>query len=87
MKKKKHDPMKKGKPVSVEEFDKMVDEDEDLSDVLVPASIKPVQIDLPNWMIVALDEEARRLNVARKALINIWLAERIESNQQVKKEA
>ena len=71
------------KKVSVEEFDKMVDDGDDLSDVLVPVSVKPVMIDLPNWMITALDDEARRLNVARKALINIWLADRLQSNQQM----
>ncbi len=72
----------KKKKVSVEEFDKMVDEGDDLSDVLVTASSKPVMIDLPIWMINALDEESRRLNVARKALINIWLADRLQSNRQ-----
>ena len=72
----------KKKEVSVEQFDKMVDDGDDLSEVLVPVSVKPVSIDLPSWMITALDEEARRLNVARKALINIWLADRIQSNRQ-----
>ena len=72
----------KKKKVSVEEFDKMVDEGEDLSAVLVPVNVKSVMIDLPAWMIIALDEEARRLNVARKALINIWLADRLQSNKQ-----
>lgn len=71
------------KKLSVEEFDKMVDDGDDLSDVLIPVSIKPVMIDLPIWMITALDDEARRLNVARKALINIWLADRLQSNQQI----
>ena len=72
----------KKKKVSVEEFDRMVDDGDDLSEVLVPVSVKPVSIDLPSWMITALDEEARRLNVARKALINIWLADRLQSNRQ-----
>lgn len=72
----------KKKKVTIEGFDSMVDEGEDLSAVLVPVSVKPVMIDLPSWMITALDEEARRLNVARKALINIWLADRLQSNQQ-----
>ena len=71
------------KKVSIEEFDKMVDDGDDLSDVLVPVSVKPVMIDLPIWMITALDDEARRLNVARKALINIWLADRLQSNRQM----
>jgi hypothetical protein len=35
----------------------MVDNGEDLSDVLVPANVKLVVIDLPSWMIVALDED------------------------------
>ena len=74
--------MKNKKKISVEEFDKMVDEGEDLSEVLVSVNVKPVIIDLPSWMIAALDEEARRLNVARKALINIWLADRLQNNKQ-----
>ncbi|MDE0372401.1 MAG: hypothetical protein OXI73_07655 [Rhodospirillales bacterium] len=40
-----------------------------------------VNVDFPNWMVEALDKEARRLGVARQSVIKIWLAERLERSQ------
>ena len=36
-----------------------------------------LRLDLPAWMLAALDEEARRLGVTRNSLITMWLAERM----------
>ena len=36
-----------------------------------------IRLDLPAWMLAALDEEARRLGVTRNSLITMWLAERM----------
>jgi hypothetical protein len=74
--------VKEKKKIHAKDFDKMVDSGEDLGDVLIPVNVKSVVIDLPLWMIDALDEEACRLNVPRKALINIWLADRLQTNKQ-----
>lgn len=39
---------------------------------------RKVNVDMPEWMIEALDDEAGRLSVNRQAVIKFWLAERIE---------
>ncbi|HYX39676.1 MAG TPA: hypothetical protein VE954_41795 [Oligoflexus sp.] len=71
------------KKVTSELFDQMVDEGEGHDKVLTSAT-KTVTIDLPTWMIAELDREARRLNVARKALINVWIADRLRANKPAK---
>lgn len=38
---------------------------------------KRVNVDFPIWMVQALDKEAKRLGVARQALIKVWIAERL----------
>lgn len=37
-----------------------------------------VNVDLPPWMVTRLDKEAKRLGIARQALIKVWLAERLD---------
>ena len=39
---------------------------------------KRVNLDLPKWMIDRLDYEAKRLGVARQAIMKMFLAEKIE---------
>jgi len=39
---------------------------------------KGVNVDFPEWMIQALDREARRLGITRQSLIKVWIAERLE---------
>ncbi|MCL2490452.1 MAG: BrnA antitoxin family protein [Propionibacteriaceae bacterium] len=75
------------KAVSAEEFDRVFDEGEqdmveyvDLSSVRRPGEeTKRVNVDLPVWMIDSLDKEARRVGVARQAVIKIWLDERLST--------
>ncbi len=39
---------------------------------------KRVNVDIPTWMVEALDKAAKRLGVARQSIIKVWLAERLE---------
>jgi len=39
---------------------------------------KRVNLDLPKWMIEKLDIEAKRIGVARQAIMKMFLAERLE---------
>jgi hypothetical protein len=39
---------------------------------------RAVTIDFPEWMLDALDREARRLGVTRESIVKVWLAERLE---------
>ena len=67
------------------EFDEKFDAGEDMSAHLdLSRARRPVQVakrvnvDFPLWMVQLLDKEARRLGVARQALIKLWVAERLE---------
>jgi len=67
------------------EFDKKFDDGEsivemlDLSRARRPGEEqKRINLDIPVWMITALDREARRMGVTRQSVIKIWLAERLQ---------
>lgn len=72
------------------EFDKRFDESEDVSSELDLANARRgnerprrVNVDFPEWMIKALDREARRLGVTRQSIIKIWLSERLEQQYTI----
>lgn len=44
-------------------------------------SQRRVNVDFPSWMIDSLDREANRIGVTRQSIIKVWLAERLESQQ------
>lgn len=65
-------------------FDKKFDDGEDITQDLDLAKArrpkqeqKRVNVDFPLWMIHQLDKEAKRLGVARQAIIKVWVAERL----------
>jgi hypothetical protein len=67
------------------DFDKKFDEGEniiadlDLANARRPAEEqKHIDMEIPVWMLDALDREAKRLGVTRQSIIKIWLAERLE---------
>ncbi len=66
-------------------FDHRFDSGEDFSEALDLAHTRRpllaprrVAVELPAWMIDALDREARRLGVTRQSIIKVWLAEHLE---------
>ncbi len=74
------------KSIKAETFDKKFDNGEDISEFLdLKKATRPgleqkrVNVDFPVWMIQMLDNEARRLGVARQSIIKIWIAEKLES--------
>ncbi len=74
--------------MNAEEFDKKFDDGlEDIIDDLDLSSrrrpnrdVKRVSVDLPLWMVDALDAEVERLAVTRQSVIKVWLSERIDQN-------
>lgn len=50
-----------------------------------PAS-RPVSVTLPAWVIAEADAEAERVNVSRRAVLNIWLAEKAEQSVKHRRE-
>ncbi len=72
------------KVISTEEFDKKFDDGEDISEYIDFDSVRPLNaeqkrlnLDLPLWMVKALDKEAQRLGVTRQSVIKTWLAEKL----------
>jgi hypothetical protein len=70
------------------EFDKNFDDgksviaDLDLSKARRPLEEqKRINMDMPVWMLEALDREAKRLGVTRQSIIKMWLAERLQAGQ------
>lgn len=39
-----------------------------------------VNVDLPQWMIAELDNEASLIGVTRQSIIKVWLAERLQKS-------
>lgn len=78
--------------ISADDFDKKFDDgvedimdDIDLSKMTRPGrEPRRVNVDLPNWMVEALDREARRIGVTRQSIIKVWLAERLERAVQAR---
>ena len=67
------------------EFDRAFDEGENLTDQLdmdkarrVHYETRRVNVDFPDWMIRAMDQEARRLGVTRQALIKLWIENQLD---------
>ena len=76
------------KVVKASEIDERFDAGEDVSEffdtenpiVEIPGrSTKRVNIDFPQWMVDALDQEADALAISRQAVVKTWIAERIRA--------
>lgn len=70
------------------DFDKRFDDGEsviehlDLSKARRPAEEqKRINMEMPVWMLSALDREAKKMGVSRQSIIKIWLAERLQAGQ------
>lgn len=73
--------------MKAEELDRLFDEGKedvleyfDLSTAKRPALEKTkIDLDLPQWMIIALDKEAQRLGIESQSLIKVWIAQHLDS--------
>ena len=76
------------KTITAKEFDEKFDKGEDISEYLdfskatrpnaLNTNTKKVNIDFPQWVIEALDKEARKIGVTRQSIIKVWIAERLK---------
>lgn len=71
--------------MKAKEIDELFDSGEDISDHVDYANAKRpnleqkrVNLDLPIWMIDQLDYEAKKLGVARQAIMKMFLAEHLK---------
>jgi macrodomain Ter protein organizer (MatP/YcbG family) len=76
------------KKITAKEFDEKFDNGEDISEYLnfaqatrpntLNTNTKKVNIDFPQWVIEALDKEAKKIGVTRQSIIKVWIAERLK---------
>lgn len=71
--------------MKAKELDELFDNGEDITEHLdLSTKSRPglkqrrVNVDFPDWMIQTLDKEARRIGIARQAIIKVWIADRIK---------
>ena len=76
--------------MKAEELDKKFDAGEDITEFLdLSEATRPgqeqkrVNVYFPIWIIHRLDKEAKRLGVARQAIIKIWIADRLEKTSEL----
>lgn len=69
------------------ELDERFDNGEDVLDLFDLSTLKrpaletqSVSVNLPEWMISALDRESVRLDIDRQSIIKFWIAERLEKS-------
>jgi hypothetical protein len=79
---------KKEYTITAEELDRRFDDGEDITEFLnLDQAFRPnleqrrVNLDLPNWMIASLDQEAKRVGVTRQSIMKVWMSERIKAEQ------
>ncbi|MCU0568542.1 MAG: BrnA antitoxin family protein [Oculatellaceae cyanobacterium Prado106] len=72
--------------MQAEELDQMFDDGEevleyfDLTMMKRPGlAMKQVALDLPQWMMDAVDREAQRLGIQPQAVIKLWIAKRLNA--------
>ncbi len=76
----------KPKTITAEEFDRRFDAGEDileycdLDQIQRPGlAVESLQIDLPHWILEALDREAQRLKMPKEEMIKTWVLERLDA--------
>ncbi len=74
--------------MKAEELDQLFDEGEDLLPYLdlssakrVGTQPKKINVDFPEWIINALDIEAKKIGVTRQSIIKVWISERLKAEQ------
>jgi len=76
----------KQKTISAEEFDRKFDNGEDISEYVdwskstrPGLKAKRVSVDVPVWMVQAIDRQADKIGVSRQAFIKFTLHEALKS--------
>lgn len=74
---------KNKKTISADEFDRKFDKGEDVSEFLNDSkAIWRVNVDFPEWIVKALDEEAEKIGINRQALIKVWVTDRLRNERK-----
>ena len=80
--------MKKGFMMKAEELDNLFDNGEDFFPHLdlstakrIGTQPKKINVDFPEWVVNALDIEAKKIGVTRQSIIKVWISERLKTEQ------
>lgn len=75
----------KKKFMKAEELDKKFDNEENIIEYLdltkksrPGLTSKKINIDVPSWMLILLDKEAKKIGVTRQSIIKLWIAEKLK---------
>lgn len=86
MKKSKSTKASSKKKISSNELDERFDRGESIIEYAdLDSGVFRVNVDFPVWTVAALDKEATRLGISRQALIKVWIAERLDQVNALKK--
>lgn len=79
------------KSLPAEELDRLFDSGKDMSEYIDRDSTRPlnreirrVNVDMPAWMLKALDSEAERLNISRQAVIKTLLDRALKAGTEAR---
>ncbi len=80
------------KTITAKAFDEKFDNNEDITEYLdfssamklkdikkLKTETKKVNVDFPEWIIEALDNEAKKIGVTRQSIIKVWIVERLKA--------
>lgn len=74
--------------MKAKELDKLFDNGDDFIPHLdlstakrIGTQPKKINVDFPEWVINALDIEAKRIGVTRQSIIKVWISERLKAEQ------
>ena len=67
---------------TAQEFEERFNAGEDMGGFLEPIPSRKVQVDFPEPMLDRLDREAKRLGIARTALIKVWIDEKFDEKKK-----
>lgn len=63
--------------------------DEGKEDILeyfdTKSATRRILVDFPEWMILALDREAKHLGISRQAIIKFWINEKLRETPHLRK--
>ncbi len=82
MSKEKNKTTKPKKKMTAAEFEEYFDNGGDLRGMVkfkrVSEMNQLVNVDIPNWALASIDQEAKRRGVPRKSLIKMWIIDRVD---------
>jgi hypothetical protein len=82
------------KTISADEFDRMFDDGEDISEYVdwskgfhPNLELRPLDVSVPVWLDARIEQQAEKLGLSRQELVQRWLEERLADHESAEPEA